>query len=517
MTLTSPLRCASFSRQRLTQAQRKAPGRWPATPGGLVLLAAIFCQGVPVLTQAAETAGKVVHARGAASVQDASGSLRFVGAGDPLVTGDVVSTGERSFAVLELGDQSRIVLRPSTRFALTAWNTKKGEERALFDLLTGGFRAVTGFLNKQRPGAVTVRSAAATIGIRGTDFAARVCEGDCGEDVPATGVAPGGVAPGGVVMEQSAVVARVILTAGAASRLTGEGPEEIRQPLIKGSPLYAGSVVETGKPGLAVIVFRDDTRVALGPGSRFAVERYLPPAAEAAPATAAAERPRPTGTGASADGATREPALWLRLVRGGLRAVTGGIAALQPTAFRVATPTATIGVRGTGFDLQYPGECGNGGNGGGDAPGEGLAAGVWEGSIELQESNATLASGESGCVFEEGGDVQPTRAGPKVEAPRPDEVEVPAGLFAAEARSGTERGLHVSVFDGQVVISSNAGEVTLGRGEDGLAGGMGLQPLRYEAFSPVARVDVFTTIDPIGAPADWNAIDPTAPGGVCAP
>jgi hypothetical protein len=245
------------------------------------------------------------------------------------------------------------------------------------------------------------------------------------------------------------------------------------------------------------------------------VERYLAPAPETTTPAAAAG-----GAGAQpAAGAARppaEPALWLRLVRGGLRAVTGGIAALRPGAFRVATPTATIGVRGTGFDLQYPGECGSGEDAAG-ADREGLAAGVWEGGIEMQESGATLASGESGCVFEAGGDLVPTRTGPRVAAPRPDEVEVPAGLFAAEPRQGGERGLHVSVFDGQVVISSDAGEITLGRGEDGLAGGRGLKPERYDAFTPVARVDVFTTIDPLGTPSDWNAIDPTAPGGVCAP
>jgi hypothetical protein len=461
-----------------------------------LLFASLLLAGASSNLQAAP-AGKVVFAKGAASVQSTAGGLRFVGAGDPLETGDVLSTGAKSFAVLELADQSRVVLRPDTRFAVTAFDTTPGKENALFDLFQGGLRAVTGFLNKKRPGSVSVRSATATIGIRGTDFAARVCSDDCADPLKQAQQSSQ------INQTESPVVARVVVTAGKAERVEADGS---RYPLIKGSPLYAGSVIETGRPGLAVLVFRDDTRISLAPSTQFVVERFQEKDIAATESTAS-----------TTAAAALEPGVWLKLIRGGLRAVTGAVARARPTSFRLATPVGTIGVRGTGFDLQYPGDCGKGGGGKGGK--EALAAGVWNGSITVQESgNAEIKEGKSGCVNELGGAITETREGPRIEAPRPDEVEVPEDLFTAETRAGSERGLHVSVFDGQVVISSDSGEITLGRGEDGLAGGGSNNPVRYESFTPVARVDVFSGIDPIGNAGDWDSIDPTSAGGaMCAP
>lgn len=150
---------------------------------GVVLLLGLALGPV---AECAEAAGKVVFAKGATSLQPANGgSLRMAGSGDALNPGDVVSTGKRSFAVVELSDLSRIVLRAESRFAVETWKTEAGQESGILSLFEGGFRAVTGFLNKRRPGAVKVRSPTATIGVRGTDFAARICAGeDCKASVP---------------------------------------------------------------------------------------------------------------------------------------------------------------------------------------------------------------------------------------------------------------------------------------------------------------------------------------------
>src|SRR5690606_19192386 len=53
------------------------------------------------------------------------------------------------------------------------------EGNALFRLLKGGFRAVTGLIGKENRDNYRVRTPVATIGIRGTDFEARFCQGDC--------------------------------------------------------------------------------------------------------------------------------------------------------------------------------------------------------------------------------------------------------------------------------------------------------------------------------------------------
>nr|WP_236589445.1 FecR domain-containing protein [Ramlibacter aurantiacus] len=75
----------------------------------------------------------------------------------------------------------------------------------------------------------------------------------------------------------------------------------------------------------------DGTAFTLRPGTAFVLERFELAAAGA-------------------------EAAWFRLLRGGVRAVTGMIARRQPEAFALHTPTASIGVRGTRFDARLCGE-----------------------------------------------------------------------------------------------------------------------------------------------------------------
>ncbi len=53
------------------------------------------------------------------------------------------------------------------------------------------------------------------------------------------------------------------------------------------------------------------------------------------------------GVGGDNDGSA------LKLVKGGLRALTGAIAKQNPDAYRVDTPVATLGVRGIEFDVRW--------------------------------------------------------------------------------------------------------------------------------------------------------------------
>jgi hypothetical protein len=46
-------------------------------------------------------------------------------------------------------------------------------------------------------------------------------------------------------------------------------------------------------------------------------------------------------------GTEREPAFWVDLARGGLRLLSGQIGQTRPQAYRINTPTATVGIRGT--------------------------------------------------------------------------------------------------------------------------------------------------------------------------
>lgn len=99
--------------------------------------------------------------------------------------------------------------------------------------------------------------------------------------------------------------------------------------VTKGDALHEGDVISTGSRGFAVISLRDGSKMTLRPDTAFAIDKFN-------------------------DGAGQESVL-LRLVKGGVRALTGLIGKRNPRAVQVTTATSTIGIRGTSFDARICG------------------------------------------------------------------------------------------------------------------------------------------------------------------
>ena len=99
-------------------------------------------------TSFAAKVGEIKYARGAVTVQQIDGSgVRLVGKGDSLQQGEVIKTGSKSFAIINLSDETRMTLRPGTSFAVESMNAEKtSKASALLRLFKGGFRAITGFI-----------------------------------------------------------------------------------------------------------------------------------------------------------------------------------------------------------------------------------------------------------------------------------------------------------------------------------------------------------------------------------
>jgi hypothetical protein len=140
----------------------------------------------------------------------------------------------------------------------------------------------------------------------------------------------------------AAAVAEVVFVTGVATVVAaGES-----RPLATGDPVHAGQTLRVGPNSYLNLKFTDGGRVLLRPDTEFAVESYshapAPVPASAEPATA----PRAATPAAAAGNA------FFRLVRGGFRAVTGLIGKADAQAYRVTTPAATIGIRGTDFEVQ---------------------------------------------------------------------------------------------------------------------------------------------------------------------
>jgi hypothetical protein len=158
--------------------------------------------------------GQVQHLSGTLHVQRADGSVRLLSEKSQVIQGDVVSTERDSYAQIKLTDGGQITLRPNTQIRIEGYQFSEQEpdkDNFVFALLKGGMRAVTGLIGKRaNRDAYKLRTATATVGIRGTDFNAI--------EVPPN--APGQPAPGVYVVVSDGLV---VLTSGGQELLGAAG------------------------------------------------------------------------------------------------------------------------------------------------------------------------------------------------------------------------------------------------------------------------------------------------------
>lgn len=124
-------------------------------------------------------AGSVHVIRGVATATSEEGDIRRIRKGSELYSSETITTTSGSYARLQLKDETWIMLRPGSRFYLESveYEEESQQGTGFFSLLKGGFRAVTGLIKDKLN--YRYSTTVATIGIRGTDFMARICNGDC--------------------------------------------------------------------------------------------------------------------------------------------------------------------------------------------------------------------------------------------------------------------------------------------------------------------------------------------------
>jgi hypothetical protein len=152
-------------------------------------------------------AGKVLFVSGPVTVERPAPSA--LKKDDPVEVGDIIVTGEKARAQLLMNDGARIALRSATRYKVDAFqlpptvgeptqaSTTAAQGVSVATLLKGGFRTSTGAIGKGGKGTYEVRAPIGTLGIRGTDYTAVWCEGNC-RDVP--GLQPGDVVRDGMYL-----------------------------------------------------------------------------------------------------------------------------------------------------------------------------------------------------------------------------------------------------------------------------------------------------------------------------
>lgn len=134
-----------------------------------------------------------------------------------------------------------------------------------------------------------------------------------------------------------------------------------RRPLAKGSEINVGDTIDTAAGARAQLRFTDGGRVSLQPGSQFRVDDYR--------------------YENKADGSEKG---FFSLLKGGLRAITGAIGRVKREAYKVDTPVATIGIRGTGYNAVL---------------GEGLTVSVTDGVVSLTNNGGTLILNQGQSAF----------------------------------------------------------------------------------------------------------------------
>ena len=122
-------------------------------------------------------------------------------------------------------------------------------------------------------------------------------------------------------------------SAGIAQFIAGDvnirGADGKTDALLKGKDIESGQAIVTGANGRAQVRFSDGGLISLQPNTEFKIASYV-------------DKADP-----------QEDRFLVDLLRGSMRAITGLIGKRNRANYKVTTTTATIGIRGSGFNVGY--------------------------------------------------------------------------------------------------------------------------------------------------------------------
>lgn len=134
---------------------------------------ALMCVGAHAW--AGQVAGTVMQLSGPLMAKKADGKVKLLAIKSEVEQGDTLLTEKETYALIKLIDNSEITLKPNTSFVIEQFSYTAEQpdgDHAVFSLLKGGLRSVTGLLGKRNKERFEMKTPAATIGIRGTTFIA---------------------------------------------------------------------------------------------------------------------------------------------------------------------------------------------------------------------------------------------------------------------------------------------------------------------------------------------------------
>jgi len=132
-----------------------------------LLVIVCLCQN----TFAADIAGRVIMARGEVHAISDNGESRKLKRRDSIFSHEVIKTGSASRIQIRFIDNALLALKENSELNIKAYvynEVNEKDNQVLMELVTGGFRTLTGKIGKGNKEAYKVDTPVASIGIRGT-------------------------------------------------------------------------------------------------------------------------------------------------------------------------------------------------------------------------------------------------------------------------------------------------------------------------------------------------------------
>ena len=120
---------------------------------------------------AADVAGRIIMARGDVKAISGDGVIRQLKRRDSIYSHEMIKTGEKSKVQIRFIDNALLALKENSELNIKAYvysEVNEKDNQVLMELVTGGFRTLTGKIGKGNKEAYKVDTPVASIGIRGT-------------------------------------------------------------------------------------------------------------------------------------------------------------------------------------------------------------------------------------------------------------------------------------------------------------------------------------------------------------
>jgi hypothetical protein len=408
----------------------------------VVLLLLVF---IPVIHAAPVIVGHVSFAKGSNAAQITGSQPRLIASGAQIYQGDNIQTADSSFVIIEFTDGSKITVRPNSSFSIEHFDNSKAQ----MVLHEGGVRASTGAVAAKNPENFQIKGNNAVVNAQQADYSVRLCNDDC-KSGQNTGVKKANASP------DKTIAARVVDIKGNVYAVSQSEKNASPRLLSLGSPLYASDTVKSQQDSYALMVFSDGGKITLNASSEMKISAY------------------------NFQEESDENKAVYRLTKGGMRVLTGKIGKVRNPGLSVDTPVATIGIRGTGFDLNCAGKCSENQKPQHHKILKGLQNGlysfVWRGEITQtnEQGQFVLSVNRSNFIANSESTPIPLLKLPDIffnnTSPRPDTHKSSFyQLHSLQNNQGTPPGLYVLVHTGNVQLKTENPDniISLGKNKEG--------------------------------------------------